>query len=296
MQRPRCSPEAWPRLLEPDCGYQVFGYNHRGTLGSERPKDLDRIRIDDHVADAFALLEECEIDQAIFVAWSYGVNISFEITKRYPERVANLVMCAGVPGGTLDAAFAPFLVPKPLRKSLSLAVVRTGEFFAPQINTFARMLPKNRMTAEIMRHTGMIMPSAKPEDIVPWMEAFGKHDFGWYFHMFPAVSEHEPIDPSFVEVPITVAAGGLDALTSMRDVVAFAEQIDHAEIHVLHGTHFIPLEFPDEIMSMLDGVLLRSELANEQIVEERTAVVDIRTYDGQTYYEHQASAFESDAG
>ena len=39
-----------------------------------------------------------------------------------------------------------------------------------------------------------------------------------------------------------------------------------------------------------------SELANEQIVEERTAVVDIRTYDGQTYYEHQASAFESDAG
>ncbi len=148
------------------------------------------------------------------------------------------------------------------------------------------------MTAEIMRHTGMIMPSARAEDIVPWMEAFGKHDFGWYFHMFPAAGEHEPIDPSFVEVPITVAAGGLDALTSMRDVVAFAEQIEHAEIHVLHGTHFIPLEFPDEIMAMLDGVLVRSELAEERIVEERTSVVDIRTYDGQTFYEHQASAFD----
>ena len=63
----------------------------------------------------------------------------------------------------------------------------------------------------------------------------------------------------------------------------------------LHGTHFILLEFPDEIIN----ARWRSasiELANEQIVEERTAVVDIRTYDGQIYYEHQASAFESDAG
>ena len=285
-------PEAWPRLLDPECGYQVFGYNHRGTLGSQRPRDLERIRIDDHVADAYALMNEMEIDKAILVAWSYGVNVSFELTKRYPERVAGLVMCAGVPGGTLDAAFAPFLVPRPLRKPLSLAVARTGEFLAPQINTLARIVPKNRATAEVMRHTGIIMPSAKSEDIVPWLESFGKHDFGWYFHMFPAAGEHEPIDPSFVEVPITVAAGGLDPLTSMRDVVAFAQQIDHAEIHVLNGTHFVPLEFPDEIMSMLDGVLMRSELADEQLVDERVAVIDIRTYDGQTFYEHQATAFE----
>lgn len=289
-------PEAWPRLLDPACGYQVFGYNHRGTFGSHRPSDPERIRIDDHVADAYILMNEMEIDKAILVAWSYGVNVSFELTKRYPERVAGLVMCAGVPGGTLDAAFAPLMVPKPLRKPLSIAVARTGEFLSPQINTVARILPKNHLTAEVMRHTGLIMPSAKAEDIVPWLESFGQHDFGWYFHMFPAAGEHEAIDPSFVDVPITVAAGGLDTLTSMREVVAFAQQIEHAEIHVLHGTHFVPLEFPDEIMSMLDGVLLQSELADEQLVAERTAVIDIRTYDGQTFYEHQATAFEEGTG
>ena len=68
-----------------------------------------------------------------------------------------------------------------------------------------------------------------------------------------AAGEHEPIDPSFVEVPITVAALRTRCVTSMRDVVAFAEQINHAEIHVLHGTHFIPLEFPTKLASMLDG-------------------------------------------
>lgn len=282
-------PEAWPRLLDPECGYEVFGYNHRGTLGSERPKDLERIRIDDHVSDALALIDEVGIDKAILVAWSYGVNISFELTRAAPEKVAGLVMVAGVPGGTLEAAFAPFLVPKQFRKPLTLAVTKAGRFLGPQINMFARHLPKNKTTADIMRHTGIIMPSAKSEDVVAWLETFAQHDFAWYFNLFPAAGEHERIeDPSFVTAPTTVAAGGLDPLTSMLDVVAFAKKIEHSEIHVLNGTHFLPLEFPDEIMSMLDGVLLRSVLADDSIVEERKAIIDIRTHDGQVFYEHKA--------
>ncbi len=286
-------PEAWPRLLDPDCGYRVVGYNHRGTLGSAKPADPDRIRIDDHVADALAVLDHVGIDRALLVAWSYGVNVSFELTLRYPERVAGLVMCAGVPGGTLDSAFAPLLVPRQLRRPMSIAVAKTGELVGPQLNALARLIPVNRTTADVMRYTGMIMPSARSEDILPWLETFMKQDFSWYFHLFPPAGEHERMDPSFVEVPVTVAAGGMDALTSMLDVVAFAKEIEHAEVHVLRGTHFLPLEFPDEIMAMIDGVLLRSDLASEQVVQERTSVIDIRTYNGQTYYEHQATAFHA---
>ena len=68
-------------------------------------------------------------------------------------------------------------------------------------------------------------------------------------------------------------------MTSMRDVVAFAHRIDQAEVHVLQGTHFIPLEFPDEIMAMLDGLLMRSDLlawADSDVVEradEETALL-----------------------
>ncbi len=286
-------PEAWPRLLDPDCGYQVVGYNHRGTMGSQRPADPDRIRIDDFVADALAVLDHVGIDKAILVAWSYGVNVSFELTAAHPQRVAGLVMCAGVPGGTLDSAFAPLLVPRQLRKPLGLAVLRAGELVGPQLNALAKFVPVTRTTADVMRYTGMIMPSARSEDIVPWLDSFIKLDFAWYFHLFPAAGEHERIDPSFVDVPVTVAAGGMDTLTSMLDVVAFAKEIEHAQVHVLRGTHFIPLEFPDEIMAMIDDVLLRSELAPEQVVAQRTSVIDIRSYEGQTYYEHQATAFHA---
>ncbi|MEI8083532.1 MAG: alpha/beta hydrolase [Actinomycetes bacterium] len=278
--------EGWPRLLDPDCGYRVFGYNHRGSMGSDRPRDLDRIRIDDHVGDAFRLMDEVGVERAIFVAWSYGVNISFEVAKRAPERVAGLVMVCGVPGGTLDSAFAPLMVPRVLRRPLSLIASKTGELLAPEINLFARLLPKNDITAGIARHTGIIMPTAKHEDIIPWMAAFAEHDFAWYFRMFPPAGEHERIDPSFVTVPTTVATGGLDTLTSMLDVVAFAKQIEHAEVHVLHGTHFLPLEYPDEIMTMIDGVLAKSDLVKEQVVDTREAIIDLRTVRGTQVFEH----------
>ena len=79
------------------------------------------------------------------------------------------------------------------------------------------------------------------------------------------------MDPSFVQCPITVVAGGFDVMTSMRDVVAFAQRIDHAEVHVLNATHFVPLEFPDEIMAMLDGLLVRSDLTVPANLGERAA-------------------------
>jgi len=253
-------PEAWPRLLDPHCGYRVVGWNHRGGLGSGRPADPERIRVEDHVADALALMAHTGIDRALLVAWSLGVNVSFEIAAVHPEKVAGMLMCAGVPGGTYDAAFSALMVPKPLRKTSGLMVCRTGQAFGKPLTLLARALPKGDTFAEILRHSGFMMPSARTKDVVPWIRSFLEHDFEWYFRLMIAGAEHEPMDPSFVECPITVVAGGFDVMTSMRDVVAFAERIEHAEVHVLQGTHFVPLEFPDEIMAMLDGLLMRSDL------------------------------------
>lgn len=254
-------PEAWPRLLDPHCGYRVVGWNHRGGLGSGRPTDPERIRVEDHVSDALALMEHTRIDRALLVAWSLGVNVSFEIAAEHPDKVAGMLMCAGVPGGTYDAAFATLMVPKPLRKASGLMVSRAGQMLGRPLTALARTVPKGTTFAEILRHSGFMMPSAQTKDVVPWIRSFLEHDFEWYFRLMVAAADHRPMDPSFLTCPITVVAGGFDVMTSMREVVAFAEKIDHAEVHVLQGTHFVPLEFPDEIMAMLDGLLIRGDLA-----------------------------------
>jgi hypothetical protein len=45
-------------------------------------------------------------------------------------------------------------------------------------------------------------------------------------------------------------------LTSVHDVVEAASRIPHAQIAVLPGSHFLPLEYPD-LLSMALGDLAR---------------------------------------
>jgi pimeloyl-ACP methyl ester carboxylesterase len=250
-------PEAWPRLIADGCRYQVAGWNQRGVLGSDRPADPARIEIADHVQDAVALMDALGWEDAILVAWSLGVNVAFELANEHPERVAGLLSVAGVPGGTFDTILAPQLVPRPLRRPLGLGIARTGKALAPQLNLLSRVVPRGRPFAEIIRYSGVVLPMADVRDVQPWVETFFGQDWDWYFGLALALERHGRIDPSFIDVPVTIVAGAVDALTSQGDVLGYARQIRDAEVHLLPGSHCIPLEFPDRIMEMLDRLDVR---------------------------------------
>ncbi len=251
--------EAWPRLIADDCRYQVAGWNQRGVLGSDRPADPARIEIEDHVADAVALLDALNWPDAIVVAWSLGVNVAFELANEHPDRVAGILSVAGVPGGTFDTILAPQLVPRPLRRPLGVGIVRTGRALGSQLNMLSRVVPRGRPFAEVIRHSGIVLPIAEVKDVQPWTDAFFAQDWDWYFNLALALERHGRIDPSFIEVPVTIVAGAIDALTSMEDVLAYAREVQNAEVHVLASSHCVPLEHPDRIMTMLDDLVDRIE-------------------------------------
>jgi pimeloyl-ACP methyl ester carboxylesterase len=46
----------------------------------------------------------------------------------------------------------------------------------------------------------------------------------------------------------------------MHDVVAAAAKFPHAQISVLPGSHFLPIEFPQEIHDLLDDLARRADL------------------------------------
>ena len=255
------SPTAWPTVIARDSGFRVATWYYRGTAGGGMPVDRTRIRIEDHVDDMLALMDHEGIDQALVACWSLGVNVGFEFARAHPDRVAGLMAVAGVPGGTFRAMFGPLRVPRRFRHDLGVWVARLGRRLGPQLSWLSAHIPLNAATANVINHTGFVLPAAKPERLIPALEEFRRHDFRWYFSLAIAASEHEPMNLAFVEVPVTLVAGRYDLLTSMHDMIEAASRIPHAELHLLPGSHFLPLEYPDQLADELCRLAERTSLA-----------------------------------
>lgn len=254
-------PEAWPALVAPDSGYDAVTWYYRGTFGSRRPADRRRIRVEDHVDDLVALMDARGIDRALVASWSIGVNIGFEMTQRHPDRVAGLLAVAGVPGGTFATMGAPLRIPRFLRRPLATRTAKASRLAGPALTWLAPRIPIDERTAWLLSHSGFMLPGADPALLVRMLREFVRQDWRWYMDLAVAASEHEPMDLAFVECPVTLLAGRHDVLTSMHGMLDAAARMPHAQITVLPGSHFLPLEHSDLVHVALDELARRSDLA-----------------------------------
>lgn len=245
-------PQAWPFLTGPDSGYDVVSWYHRGTFGSERPTDRRRVRVADHVDDAVAVMDAHGVERALVACWSIGVNVGFELARRHPDRVAGLLAVAGVPGGTFATMGGPLRVPRRLRHPIATATARSGPVVGPALSWLLPRVPVTERTAWLLAHSGFMLPGADPQVLVPMLREFVQQDWRWYARLAVGASRHAPMDLSQVDCPVTFVAGRHDLLTSVHDVVEVAATVPHAQVTVLPGSHFLPLEHPDLVKAALD--------------------------------------------
>jgi len=253
-------PSAWPTVSAEDSGFQVVTWYYRGTGGGDRPADESRVRIEDHVEDMLALMDHEGIERAIIPCWSMGVSVGFEFALRHPGRVAGLMAVAGVPGGMFQAMFGLMRVPRAIRHDSGVAVARAMRTGGRALNVLVRTIPLNATTARVINHSGFVLPAATPGRLVPALREYRTHDFRWYFTLALGVRDHAPIDPTALDIPVTMVAGRYDVLTFLGNMVEAAARIPHAELKILPGSHFLPLEFPDQIAGWVGELAERSDL------------------------------------
>ena len=140
------NPYSWPALLDPDCGVHVISWNHRGTGGSERPVDTEHVGIDAFAEDAIAVMDDAGIDACVLMGWSMGVNTMFEVAVTHPDRVTGLYAVGGVPGDTFASMLAPMLVPRPVRKPITVNMARMMKLAGKPLTQIASRLPVGPMT------------------------------------------------------------------------------------------------------------------------------------------------------
>jgi pimeloyl-ACP methyl ester carboxylesterase len=238
-------PAAWPRLIAPDSGYRVATWYQRGLGGSERPADRSRVRIEDHVDDARAVLDAYEMPSAMVVGWSLGVNVAFELALEDPARVRAVLAVAGVPGGSYSSLFAPYGVPRPLRSPMGRLGSRMLPVVGPLLPLVAASLPPWQELLSPAALRGPAHEAAHPGMLRAVLHEFSQNDWAWFRHLADAIAEHAPLDVSAVRCPVTFVAGRYDSLVDVADVRAAARRLPGARLREMAGTHFLPVQYPD---------------------------------------------------
>jgi 3-oxoadipate enol-lactonase len=238
-------PTAWPRITAPDSGYRVATWYQRGLGGSERPADRTRVRVEDHVDDARAVLDAYGMRSAMVIGWSLGVNVAFELTLEDPARVTAVLAVAGVPGGSFSSLFAPYGVPRPLRSPMGRISSRLLPVMGPLLPLVVASLPpwQDLFSPAAMR--GPAHEAAHPGLLRAVLHEFARNDWGWFRHLANAIAHHAPLDISPVRCPVTFVAGRHDSLVDVADGRAAARSVPGARLREMAGTHFLPLQYPE---------------------------------------------------
>ena len=251
------NPYVWPALLSPDCGVNVISWNHRGVGGSDRPDDPDHVSIEDFVEDAVAVLDDAGVDSCVVVGWSFGVNVAFELATLHPERVTGLLAVAGVPGDTFSTMLGPLHLPAPVARRLTVgsawAMLATGK----ALSMVTKRVPWNPVTTKLLRHSGFMLPSASDAVVREAVREFLTTDIDWYMRLAVHAARHPRVSLSAIDVPTTFVSGHWDVLAGARAMGTAAERMADAHLVELRGSHFLPMEYPDEIHTELLNLLSR---------------------------------------
>ncbi|MCV2489273.1 alpha/beta hydrolase [Geodermatophilus sp. YIM 151500] len=248
-------PAAWPQVVGRGSGFRVVTWDHRGLGGSARPADRDRVRVEDHVDDARAVLDAFDLPSAVVVGWSLGVNVAFELALEEPARVRAVLAVAGVPGGSFSSMFAPYGVPRRLRPRVGRLSSRLLPVVGPLLPVVVASLPPwhELLSPDAVRGPAReaLTSVRHPGALYAVLHEFSRHDWGWYRHLALAVAAHAPLDVSPVRCPVTFLAGRYDALVDVRDVRAAARAVPGARLRTVPSTHFLPLQYPGVVREEL---------------------------------------------
>ncbi|MCW2761382.1 MAG: alpha/beta hydrolase fold protein [Marmoricola sp.] len=249
------SPYVWPALLDPDCGVRVISWNHRGTGFSERPTDTGHVGIDAFAEDALAVMDDAGVDACVLMGWSMGVNTMFEVAVTHPERVTGLFAVGGVPGDTFASMGAPILIPRLLRKPITVNVARALKLAGKPLTQVAKRLTVGQLTYELLTHTGFMLPTPDPLMTRRAIKEFLTTPIDWYMHLALHSSLHLRVSLRNIDVPTSFVAGKYDILASSYDMSTAADRIPGAAYQELRATHFMSMEKPDEVHEALLDLL-----------------------------------------
>ncbi|MFW5876961.1 MAG: alpha/beta fold hydrolase [Myxococcota bacterium] len=245
--------KAWTHQIQYLSGrYRFISWDYRGLYRSGPPPDREAIRVEHHALDGLCILEAEGVERAALFGWSMGVQVALEMFRRSPDKVAGLMLMAGVAGRPWDTV----LNLKAMSRVLP-PVIRAVRSMPRLAASVTRRVVRWPETVSWAKRIGLTARTVDDDVFLELAESFVDLDLELYLHMLELLGEHDATDvlPE-VDVPSLVVVGDRDTFTPRPAAERMVDAIRGAELLVVPGgTHYVAVEYPEMVSLRVEKFL-----------------------------------------
>lgn len=248
-----CSSLHWTYQIEHfQQDYKAIWFDYRGHQNSEVPKNLDSLTLENIANDLGVILDELNIDDAVLLGHSMGVNVVLEFYRQQPKRVAGMVLANGTAQRPLETLFrhnslqAGFKILKKLYEK------------SPELVSLFWRSQKGNPFARSLVSLGGFNPHLTPkEDIELYIDQVADTDPAILIHL---IENYDAYDANAwlhtVQKPTLIISGEQDRLIPVEQQELMHQLIPNSRLEVIrHGSHCPQMDLPDLVNLKIENFL-----------------------------------------
>ncbi len=237
---------AWKFLINALKDKCLFlSWDYRGLYKSSQKVDKNTLGVDYQTRDLEVFLKRQKIKKAVFIGWSMGVQVNFELYRTHPEWFAGIIVLNGTYG-------SPFRTAMGSDKDGLLFRTLTGiAKRLPRVATFTvRGVTSIPNFLSIFKKIGLVAPTLSDEIFWDILKDFKNLDFSIYFETLQRLGDHDAyVVLDKIRCPVLVIAGGKDILTPIDVAKTMHKKIKKSKLIVIpNATHYALAEYPDVVI------------------------------------------------
>lgn len=239
--------------------YQAIWFDYRGHQNSEVPKNLDSITLENMARDLGIVLDELNVQDAVLLGHSMGVNVVLEFYRQQPQRVAGMVLANGTAQRPLESLFS--------HNALQAAFHLLKRIYrkSPELISMFWRLQKGNPLARTLVSLGGFNPHLTPQaDIELYIDQVAEMDPSILIHL---IENYDAYDAAAwlhtVNLPALIIAGEQDKIIPVEQQELMNQLIPGSQLEVIrHGSHCPQMDLPDLVNLKIENFLRQINYAS----------------------------------
>lgn len=231
-----------------ELGYKIVLHDYRGHFQSEGKDNLSLVTFKNMTSDIKELCDYLNIEKAKIISHSMGVNVSLELTKRFPEMFPAAVLISGttmpVYEVMFNSNFSDHIQPK-----LKQLLKKYPKIF----QTFWKYTGVNPIVKKIVHIGGFNTKFVSKDFIEIYLTKVGELGPEIFFQLLDQMNEHDIM--SFLhklKSRFLIIGGNQDKVIPNYLQRVLHSELTNSDLYILqNGSHVPQVDFPENVNSRI---------------------------------------------